>query len=106
MSIGSPDAKRVYSCTTRCAPSLPGSQVGIDIKRAVGKIYFGVGAMKVQRRRNHTMLEGEGGLDQPSNPCCCIQMTKIGFEGTDGTRRHRGGACTPDRGKPCPYGPL
>src|SRR5436305_8251545 len=85
MSLGAPHAKRAYPCTARCAPSIPQSQVSIDIKRSLGKINLGIGVMKVQRRRKHPMLEGENGFNQSGNACCRIEMTKIGFEGTYGT---------------------
>src|SRR5216110_1336197 len=90
MSIGTPNAKRADSSTTRGLPWLPRSQVGIDIKRTLGKINLGIGVLKVQRRRNHSMLECQDCFDQPSNTCSSIQMTKIGFERTYGTITTRG----------------
>src|SRR5437667_7497604 len=109
MSISAPNAKRAYPCTARHAPSIPRSQVGVDIKRALGKINLGIGMMKVQRRRKHPMLECQNGFDQSDNACCRIKMTQIALERTYGTvtrrgRSYREGACPCPGGKPLPYG--
>lgn len=69
---------------------LPALGAGYDIERSSLQVDLGINAPKMKRCRNGFMLQRQCGLDKRRYSGACIQMTDVGFQGTDADRAYAG----------------
>ena len=80
MRIGAADAKRADAGAARRGGVGPGEQLRVDHERAVWQVKLWVGLLKMQRGRDHGVLERQDRLDQTSHTRRRVKMSDIGFQ--------------------------
>ncbi len=79
MGVGAAEAEGAHPGPARRAVARPGFQLGVDVERARREVDLRVGPLEVQARRDHAVLEGEGGLDQPGGPGRRGEVSEVGL---------------------------
>src|SRR5438270_6206698 len=91
MRVCAADPKRTYSRTPRHSAGRPFRKGGIYIKWALLKVDLRIRAFKVKAWRQRAVLQGKHSFDETRDSGSCVQMTNVGFEGTESAKCIFGG---------------
>ena len=80
VEIGSPKAERADPGRAHPVPSaglVPRAEFGVDIERRAAKVDVGIGPVKVDRGRQHLVVQGQHRLEQPRGPGRALEVANV-----------------------------
>ena len=83
MNVRSTNAQRVYTSAPWRLAFWPISELRVRIKRTVRKVYLWVRLLKMQARRNLTVMNGQGRFDKADDARSNIEMANVCFYRTN-----------------------
>ena len=85
MGIGTADAKGANTCPQKPAVIIPRLKLFIKVKGTVFKVYPGIGGFKMYCGRYLFVFDCQYSFDNPGDPGRGVQVTDIGFKGSQST---------------------